>query len=338
MSMNSSISSSDDELAWGRCLKACLGTLALGATLVFACMIAVDPYDSGKFGLLGIAGVTDGNPRLANASRARDPQFDSAVIGDSTAMLLNPAELSRKTGTNVVKLTGYGLSPREQLVMLDFFMRNHQRFGALVVVTNMPWCTHDPLPTQEGSFPFWLYDDNTLEYASHLLSWRALEHAVQRSLIGLGFQQRDNPDGYTDYEEIWPPGQFREMDVPREMVPAAAGKDGDFFPAIARLDDVVKKLPADVPLVLVMPPTFYTLVPQPGSLAAAQNEACVRALKRVVAGRPHSNVIDFRVDTPLTRDPANFADAIHYRAKIARKMEDGIAASIRLGNAAKIDF
>jgi hypothetical protein len=40
----------------------------------------------------------------------------------------------------------------------------------------------------------------------------------------------------------------------------------------------------------------------------------------------------------MTRDPTNFVDHIHYRAKIARKMEEGIVASIRLGEAAKIDF
>jgi hypothetical protein len=316
---------------------ACFGTLALGAALLFALMIAVDPYDSGRFGLLGIEGVDDANSRTANASRARDPQFDSAVIGDSTAMLLNPPELSRKTATHVVKLTGYGLSPHEQLATLDFFIRHHQRFGALVIVTSMPWCTHDTLSTLKDSLPFWLYGRSTLEYAGHLFSWRALEHAAQRGMIGLGLKKRDNADGYIDYEEIWPPGQFRDISVPKELAPTAIS-ESDFFPAVARLDGEIKRLPADAPLVLVMPPTFYTLVPQPGSIAFAENEACAAALKRVVAGRPHSNFIDFRVDTPLTRDPANFADVIHYRAKIARKMEEGIIASIQFGEAAKIDF
>src|SRR3954470_9657159 len=142
--MNSSISSSDDASAWGRCLAACLGALVLGAALILLVVVAVDPYDSGKFGWLGIEGVSDDNPRIANASRARDPQFDSAVIGDSTAMLLDPAELSQFTGARFVKLTGFGLDPREQLAMLDSFIRQHRRIGALVVVTNMSWCAFDP--------------------------------------------------------------------------------------------------------------------------------------------------------------------------------------------------
>jgi hypothetical protein len=57
-----------------------------------------------------------------------------------------------------------------------------------------------------------------------------------------------------------------------------------------------------------------------------------------VAGRPHSNFIDYRIDNALTRDPANFADLIHYRAKIARKINQGVIASILQGSAARIDF
>ena len=92
--MSLSTSSSDTAPEWGRCLAACLGALALGAALVFAFVLAVDPYDSGRVGLLGIEGVDDRNPRTAKASRARDPQFDSAMVGNSTGQLLKPAELS----------------------------------------------------------------------------------------------------------------------------------------------------------------------------------------------------------------------------------------------------
>jgi hypothetical protein len=57
-----------------------------------------------------------------------------------------------------------------------------------------------------------------------------------------------------------------------------------------------------------------------------------------VAGRPHSNFIDYRIDNALSRDPANFVDLIHYRAKIAQKIDQGVIASFAFGNAAKIDF
>ena len=84
-------------------------------------MLAVDPYDSGRFGILGITGVVDESPRTANASRARDPQFDSAVFGNSTGQLLKPSELSQLTGSSFVQLTVPGTGPREQLAIMDFF-------------------------------------------------------------------------------------------------------------------------------------------------------------------------------------------------------------------------
>jgi len=142
--MSSSISSSEPAPEWGRWLTAFLGALALGAALVFAFVIAVDPYDSGRFGFLGIKGVSDLNPRTANASRARDPQFDSAIVGDSTAQLLKPSELSALTGARFVQLTVPGSGPREQLAILDFFARHHARIGAVVIGVDGAWCTRRP--------------------------------------------------------------------------------------------------------------------------------------------------------------------------------------------------
>ena len=127
--MNSSISSSDEASEWGRWLVTFLGTLAFGTLLVFALMIVVDPYDSGRLGLLGIEGISDRNPRTANASRARHLHFDSAIIGNSHGQILNPADLSQMTGARFVQLTAPGTASREQLAILNFFVRHHQHSG-----------------------------------------------------------------------------------------------------------------------------------------------------------------------------------------------------------------
>jgi hypothetical protein len=336
--MGSPTTGSDLSDGWGRCLAACLGALGIGGLLLLAFMIAVDPYDTGKFGLLGIAGVDDRDTHTATASRARDASFDSAVIGNSTAQLLDPAELSRATGLRFVQLYLTGGNPREQLAVLDFFLRNHPRAGALVFVADPFWCAHQPTESPPGSFPYSFYGRNPIAYAGRLFSWPALEHALQRLSIGFGLRQRNDPTGFFSYEDIWPPGQFNEINAPRDPVPAATAAGREIFPEISMLDDAVKQLPADVAVVIVVPPTFYTTVAKPGTVAAAEREACDVALKRVVAGRPHSNFINYRIDNALTRDRANFADFIHYRPVIASRMAAGIAASIREGAAARIDF
>jgi hypothetical protein len=337
MSMSSSISSSDLLSQWSRWLVIFACTIAFGTSLLFVFVIMVDPYDSGRFGFLGIEGVNDWNQRTASASRARDPRFDSAVIGNSHGQILNPAELSRLTGAHFVQLTVPGTASREQLAILDFFMRHHQRVDGLVIITDEVWCTHDPALPPAASFPFWLYGDSKLNYASRLLSWRALDHSFQRIMIGLGLRNRSDPDGFSNYEE--PKIQDRHPDtVEQNYHPSSAGTVSDFFPAIKLLDGAIRGLPASVAIVLVVPPTLYTAIPRLGSVEAAEQQVCNAALKGLVAGRPNSNFIDYRIDSALTRDRLNFVDVSHYRAKVARKMEEGIAASIRSGEAARIDF
>jgi hypothetical protein len=329
--------SSDDAIGWERSLWACLGALGISALLLWAAMIVIDPYDSGKFGWLGIEGVDDRTTFTAAASRARNPRFDSAVIGNSTAQMLNPAELSRATGLRFVQLYMTGARPLEELAVLDFFVRHHPRAGALVIVADPFWCAHKPTDP-DGAFPYWLYGESSIKYAVRLLSRQSVEHAFQRLSIGLGLRERNDPSGFFSYEDIWLPGTFHDINRPKDPPPAPTAAGRDVFPEIARLDAAIKKLAADVPVVVVVPPTFYPTVAKPGTVAGEEREACNAALKRTVAGRPHSNFIDYRVDNALTRDDANFADFIHYRPTIASKIHEGIAASIRLGEAAKIDF
>jgi hypothetical protein len=316
-------------------LAACLGTLALGALLLLAFMILVDPYDSGKFGLLGIDGVDDRNTHTAVASLARDANFDSAIIGNSTALMLDPLELSRATGLRFVQLAVTGASPPEEFAVLDFFLRHHPRARALVVVTDPSWCAHDSAEPWRA-FPYWLYGKSSLVYAARLFSWPALEHAFQRLSIGLGLRKRMDPTG--TFKDIWPVGEFHETNRPKDPPPAATIAGRDIFPELTQLDEVIKKLPADIAMVLTVPPTLYPMIPQPGTVAGAESEACNAALRQIVAGRPHSNFIDYRIDNAMTRDRANFVDFIHYRPHLAARMAEGIAASIALGNAAKIDF
>ena len=336
--MNSLTSSSEEAALWGRCLRVSLSVVICGGMLIFAFVAAVDPYDSGRFGWLGIHGVDDRAAALADASRARDPQFDSAIISNSTGQRLSPAELSQATGLHFAQLASPGADPHAQLAILDFFIRHHRSIGAVVVVADIPWCTHDPAIPPGNPFPFWLYDDNnTLEYAGRIFSWRGIGHAIKRVELGLGWPRRNPVDGSFNYEEHFPPNKH-PVAVPRTAQPMFTGKIDDPFPIAKLLAGEIKKLPADAALVLMVPPTFYTIVPEPGSREAAEQQACNAALQSIVAGRPHSEFINYRVDNVLTRNPENFVDLIHYRLIIARKIQEGIAASIRQGGAAKVVF
>jgi hypothetical protein len=334
---DSAISTSDDATDWSRCLRACLVTLAICASLLFAFTIAVDPYDSGKFGFFGINGVADRNTLTANASRARDASFDSAIIGNSTALLINPTALSQATGLHFVQLSVVGGSPREELAVLNFFLRHHGHVGALAIGADPSWCAHEQ-NNKPRPFPYWLYGRSRLVYAGALFSGAAIEHAIQRVQIGLGKRQRSDPTGTFDSEDTWPIGEFRDTNRPADPLPAESAALRDVLPWVSKLDELIKQIPSDIPVVVLVPPTVASTVAQPGTPEAADRGACNAALKRTVAGRPHSNFINYRVDHALTRDRANFIDYIHYRSNIAAKIAVGIAASLRDGETARIDF
>lgn len=332
--MNSSTSSSESQ-AWGRWLATFLWMAALGACMIFALVILVDPYDSGRFGFIGIKGISDESPRTANASRGRDPQFSAAVFGNSTGQLLKPTELSQATGLRFVQLTIPGTGPREQIVLLRWFVRHHARADALVIVTDPVWCTDDPALPIFNPFPFWLYSDSPIEYLGRLFSSRALGRLVRRVELGLGLRTPSAPDGYWNYELLGH-GEFRPAPPPNEPADTAAVAETQ-FPAIEQLAGFIANVP-NIPVVLVMPPMIASYLPRPGGRGAARLAACKGALARLVAGRPHSNFLDFQVDDPLTRDQQNFLDEGHYRAPVARRMEQRIAESLRVGNAGPTTF
>jgi hypothetical protein len=154
-------------------------------------------------------------------------------------------------------------------------------------------------------------------------------------MVASGLRPRSAPDGYWDYEKE---GPAEVVLGPRDDGGPAPADVSRNFPAVTLLGDAVGQFSPDVPVVLVVPPAFYSAIPRPGTLAAAEEAACRSALQKVVAGRPHSNFINFRVENELTRERTNFIDFGHYRAVIARKMEKGIAESLKVGGGARIEF
>jgi len=78
------------------------------------------------------------------------------------------------------------------------------------------------------------------------------------------------------------------------------------LPAIEKLAALMAAVPPSIPVVIVMPPAFFTSIPRPGTLSAARLASCKAALSAVVAGRAGGNFLDFLVDGPIARDPESF--------------------------------
>src|SRR3954454_5888760 len=146
--------STPDELAqpaeaWRRfALHLAVGAAAiLGSLLAIA--YAVDPFDTGRPGLFSKEGVRPQGPRTAAASRGRDPAFDAAIFGNSRIQLLSPERLNALTGLSFVQLSVPGTGPKEQLVLVDWYVRHHPQARALVIGADKTWCAADPaLPNE----------------------------------------------------------------------------------------------------------------------------------------------------------------------------------------------
>jgi hypothetical protein len=314
-------------LVWHRFILqlGCAFVAILGAA--WAVIILVDPYDCGRFIARAVSGVVDVSPRTANASRGRDPVFDSAIFGNSRGQLLEPQRLSRETGLKFVQLTIPGTGHREQLTVLHWFLRHHQRVGALVFVTDPIWCIQDPNPRLRTPFPFWLYGDSDAEYLANSFRTHTFTLVWRQMQLRTGRRARTAQDGYWDYEhdrifnfhpEI--PAQFQPA-VLKARAPELP------FPAIALLQDALRGVSEDVPVILVMPPSFFTDLPGEGDPRADLIAQCKGALALAAGERRRGAFLDFEFDGEIARDPEYFMDATHYRASLARIMEHRIASS-----------
>lgn len=322
---------------WRRFAIVFLGVFFGGLGSIYAFLLLIDPYDTGRFPTLLKPGVFDGGQRTANASRGRDPQFNAAVFGNSRGQLLDPAKLSAATGLSFVQLTTPGSGPKEHVTLMRYFLRHHPGVEAIVLSVDERWCGHDPSLPVIFPFPFWLYRGD-IEYLAHLLSTRAITSAQNRIKLARGLVPPTDPRGYMDYES----GRVRNFHPAAataavETGTAVPAKPVDTaFPALAELDAVLARLPAQTGFVIVMPPVYRAMLPRPGTQIAADLPACKAALAGRLVGRPRSGFLDYLVDGPIGRDPDNFMDQEHYRMNIARLIEARIVAVLGAGDRAAI--
>lgn len=322
-----------DERVWRRFAVTFLSVFFGGLGLIYAALVVIDPYDTGRFPTLFKPGIAHDSKRMGDASRGRDPQFDIPILGNLRNEQLDPERLSVATGMSFVQLTTPGSGPNEHMTMMRYFMRHHRRIAAIVLNVDERWCVHDPSLPEGYPFPFWLYRGN-LEYLANLLRTRAIMYARKRIDFALGVTPPTDPRGYFDYE-LGQPRYFHPVDPsPDAVMPGAGLAPNTYFPAIDEFDRVLADLPAETPMVIVVPPVYQSFLLSLAPQVAADLPACKAALARRVADRPRSGFLDFMVDSPISRDSDNFIDPDHYRRNIARIIESSIVAVLGAGKPA----
>jgi hypothetical protein len=316
------------DAAWRGFVVRFVAVFFAALAVVLAFIVLVDPYDVGRFPTLGISGISDDNQRTENVSLGRSKKFNAAIFGNSHGQLLDPERLSQATGLSFVQLAIPGANAPEQIAMIHWFVRHHARIGALVIAADERWCGTDPQPWKW--FPFWLYGDSDVQYLVNSLNSRSAGAGIRRIKNAFGLVNASNPRGYDDYE-IGIAKDYRfdfplpsAKPAPTASEIAAVELGNRPFPAIDRLAAEIAAAPADTPLVILFPPQYYATLPDEAYAAAVLKE-CKARFARLATGAPRRGFLDFFVDSPITRDSDNFNDIEHYRAPVARRIEQEIA-------------
>jgi hypothetical protein len=327
MSLSTSSSDHASDGDWRRWLAILVGALATGALLFLALVVVIDPYSSGHFTPFTSVDITTFNRLYMNAGRVRDTRFDAAIFGTSTSILIDPAPIGQATGHRFVLLSIEGAYPPEHHYLIDRFDRLHRDKPAiLVVVLDDLWCV--PKIVNTGPIiPRWLYEGLLPDYLQKILSHEAAKASLLRVAIRLGIaEEAQRPDGYQGLAWIENPRRKQAMltmSRPTDDVSPAAP-----FPALDDLGRLLRTVAPDSVVLLVFAPVYRNYLPVPGSAADIRLAACKSAARTVAAARPHSDVLDLRVDGDLVGNSDHFVDASHYDFVIAHEIEQSIAKQL----------
>jgi hypothetical protein len=331
--MNSSTFSSEIDVAalWRRWLLILLATLVTSSVAVFAAVVMLDPYSTGRLTPIQRVDIAIPTRTFVVAGLARDPRFNAAVLGNSHGMSIEPEILDAATGARFVQLWVYGQLPPDTMFLLDVFDRlHHAQRPTLVVVFDFFWCDAERGRSLNTELPRWLFEGSDLNYLRKLPSPLAVIGALRRLLILGGLAApAGRADGFVP--DFWNPGNRAVFS--REMVGMVRPTDipdmGEPYPYMEDLAGHLAKLDPDSRVVLVLPPEYIDALPVPGSAAQAKEDRCKDRAREIARLRPNTGFVDLQVDGPLARDSANFIDARHVDGKGVEALNAAVVHALR---------
>ncbi len=333
--MSSSTSSSDP--AWRRFFVRAVATAAIGCAALYAFVALVDPWGVLPFHVSAERPPISTNARYAFAGLARSDRFDAAIFGTSTSRMLRPASLNEAFGARFANLAMNAATAYEQSRLFDVFLRAHPRPRAVIIGLDHVWCDAGPLQRYTPrAFPEAFYEASPWPAYREMLSFYAVQEAARQFAVLTGMMRpRYGRDGYTRFlppEDRYdavraaanlpplPPETSRHIATPPAELP---------MPPMALLQRMVTATPEQTRLVLVFMPLYLGAQGAPGSGSAAVTEACKRAVVAMARARPGTVVLDYWRASPITREPTNYWDPMHYRDAIAERIEAALSRAAR---------
>lgn len=335
-------------MSWNRYLRTILVTTLLSVLVAYAWILLVDPYDNVWFSPPLEREPISKNQRFTYPALARNPRFDSLILGTSSIRLLNPRELDPSLDASFVNLAMNAATPYEQSRILALFVRHHPRIRYALHGVDDLWCNpfHHHNQFTERPFPEWMYDENRWNDLRYLFNSATLKQAWRqfRNLLGLTISTQGS-DGYTvfvppelEYDlrkvqsKIYGGSQPHikpAVEPPEQITPEQRSRWT--FPNLALLQTMLESLPRETTKALVLPLYHQFHLPAPGSIVAAQIEDCKARIVRLAQAIPNTTVIDLMFRSSIALEDKNFWDPEHHRVSIATIIGESIVDALKLG-------
>lgn len=319
-----------------RFMRLLLGTSAAFAAAVYVFIVVLDPYQDVPFAPVLTRAPVSTNQRFAYPALARDPLFDSAIIGDSTVRLLDPERLGAATGARFVTLAMNSATAYEQSRVHGLFAAGHRAARYLVVGIDGVWCQREASADYTfRAFPEWMYDDNRWNDLWYLFNDKALEDAVRMlELVNGRRAPRYRRDGYADFTRGF--GAYSRARAEHRIyggpvypyakhaaLPQTAHPDWHY----PQLDVLAAMLARHSPATRIA----LVFVPLHAHFLASSADNFAECKGRVVqrfGGATTIALLDYMYASPLTTTDSNYWDNLHYTAAVARLLESDIAAAL----------
>jgi hypothetical protein len=301
-----------------------IGTLALYLALV----ILVDPYDSGRFPTPMPAGTPSEKVAILNLSRGRDPRFNSVVLGNSRAVMIDPGKLSQGTPFRFVQLAVEGATVRDQMTFLRWFERHHPAVEAIVLESDQGWCERDLELTHSPDFPSGLYARSDFDYLRAALNLKSFNIMLQRLAYAFHWRPAVDPAHFISIEAKYPWKFDANGHAAWHKTRIAGVPQARDLPALRLLSEALSELRHQPAIVLWLPPYFATALPPTDTDEGQDLEACKEGLRAWARRRPNTVLLDFQLRTHASENPDNFLDVTHARRRLLASVEEEISATL----------
>lgn len=351
---NSSTSNSEGAGAetWQRFVTVLVSTLIILVTASYTFLLLVDPYNNIPFSPpFKRVQVEENQQRHFYPSLARDPSFDSALIGNSNIRLLRPDLLKKSLGGDWVNLGMDAASSWEQEQIFNVFARNHENIKNIFVGMDYVWCRNSYAEQKfmghrtEETFPAWLYDDSTTNDLPPL-TLGSLQHAWYLFLTAAGVREQEfGEDGYTVFTD--PPSEYRldkaRRNIYGSVTPKKIGrvkppvkmtvKQRQKIPisALNRLDIMLNQLPESTRIILFFVPYHSYFQAKPGSRDMIMWDECKRRVVKLASAYNDAYVLDFMIRSKITREDSNYWDYKHYTVAVGDALTSMIGGAVAKG-------